>query len=244
MRLAILTPFEGKGWVLDRWLAALRAAALPEDTVLLWLCNAIGDAGFSLRLQEATVSLPAILWHDATRIEDVTPIIAKDSTVARLWRELRLRLPEDVTHVLCLEDDVIIGPATIGDLLTLSTDGMMVVGAPVPLRGEAYPADWLPAAVDWLSFGCTLFPRMLFDAISLRAGKDQAPPIRGYDNWAGDEIRALGARLIAAFTVRVQHLARPSMVARAGLPVSAESEKRKRVHGRNESYAHHAWRGQ
>jgi len=229
MRLAILTPFEGKGWALEPWLASVRAAGLPEGTELLWLCNSADD-GFYRSLEAAAATVPerVTLWRDTERIDEATPMIAKDSTVARLWREIRSRIPADVTHVLCLEDDVIIGADTLTGLLALCPDEITVVGSPVP---EYVPTGlymaWLhvgdpaiaktsprgdsPAEVDALSFGCTLYPRSLFDQLSLRPGKDRRPPFWGYDNCAGEDVKALGGTVIAAWNLPVEHLARPGI---------------------------------
>jgi len=236
MRLAILTPFEGKGWALDGWLSALRSAVRPEGTTFLWLCNSADD-DFCLRLEEAARTLPVTLWRDTERIAEATAMITKDSTVARLWREMRSRLPADLTHVLCLEDDVISSPSMITDLLALCLDEMVVVAAPVPVRGltirASSPMGPFPSEANWSSFGCTLFPRPLFDAITLRSGKGQPLPFRGYDNWVGDEIRALGGKVIIAMNMPVEHLAQPGMAA----------PKRKRERNRTASYAYRAWRG-
>jgi len=239
--LAILTPFAGKTWALDRWLTAVRAANLPADTQLIWLCNS-PDEDFRQRLGDAAATIPwdVMLWQDANRATG-SGFFSVDDTVSRLWRELRKRIPVDIGQILCLEDDILPAGGAVAELLAVSAQygPMAAIGAPVPervpgsgaymvwrhpvtsggeARAEGYePVRVTPAEVGGLSFGCTLFPRSLFDLLSLRADPvrvmtpDKHNP-RGfwdYDNEACDEVRRRGGYIIAAWGVKVEHMEHP-----------------------------------
>jgi len=225
--LAVLTPFEGKSWALDRWLGALRVAALPAQTQLLWLCNSDDDA-FYQRLEAAshTMPWPVTLWQDPHK-ETGGPV--KDWTVAYLWRELRKRTPSETQRVLTLEDDVLLMPGTVAALFALPAEhgsNSTVVAAPVPSRiggqsrdgvwvyGKGYgdhtvaPRTGATDRVDWCTFGCTLFPRGLFDRIPLIADLNPGPYC-SYDHYACEYVRGRGGQIIAVWEARVGHMVHP-----------------------------------
>lgn len=270
--LAVLTPFEGKTWALDRWLGALQAANLPADTHLVWLCNS-PDPVFFRRLEQAslTMSWPVTLWQDAHKVSGPTPMHVKWDTVAYLYRELRVRLPEDVTHVLCLEDDVMLSPGTVGVLLAEAVEhGSMTVitGAPSNVSVEALCGIWVhtmgarPAAqsektarIDCCWFGCTLFPRALFDRLPLTSDWQRS---LGYDSKAGPDTYQLGGQMVAVWEARCVHMEHPTILDapirqlprafddfRAGNTDPRRNDKHAAAQQRKgrESSAHRAWRG-
>ena len=282
--LAVLTPFEGKAWALDRWLGALRQTGLPEGTRLVWLCNSPDD-DFYRRLGDAAAAMPwdVTLWQDTNRATG-SGFFPTDDTVSRLWRELRKRIPGvDIGHILCLEDDVLLAGGVVAELLAVSAQygPMAAIGAPVPervpssgaymvwlhpatsggeVRAEGYePVRATPVEVGGLSFGCTLFPRSLFDLLSLRADpvrvmtpdKHNSRGFWGYDNEACDEVRRRGGQVIAAWGVVVCHMERPAVSSApiqkpfhgGNSPRPQETQKQKIARNRRMSYYERAWRG-
>jgi len=269
LRLAVLTPFEGKGWALDRWLGALKAAELPADTQLVWLCNSADDA-FYQRLEAAshTMPWPVMLWRDSTKVTGPT-VHTKDATVAYLWRELRKRIPSEASRVLTLEDDVLPSPGTVAALFALAEEhgaDITVAVTPVPCRvsGQSPDGAWVyrdggtyhaerhgrSGRVDCATFGCMLYPRSLFDRLPLLVSADSLRP--GYDNQAGRDTYRLGGQMIAGWEIHVEHMEhppdRPATAHYAGAaretvrPQETQAQKIRRA--RQPSYAQRAWRGQ
>ena len=233
LAIAILTPFEGKDWALDFWLAALdEIRHFPVERVdLIWLDNS-GDEAFGARLRAAAEE------RGAKVIEHSHRLATKNETVAALWRLLRREVASDVKYVVCLEDDVLPpedGLIRLWNLLRTRPEPLRAASGAVPYaypeggcetlfwqivtrrvypEGDACndPAVTIASAgrrgleeqeIDACGFGFLLVEREALDTVSLAA---HGPSGLCYDQNFGHELRKLGWKLVGDWGCTCEHL--------------------------------------
>ena len=229
---AVCTPFSGKAWALDRWLASWRVLDMPKHAHVLWLCNAEDDSFWQRLQHEAHLvrqDYPNLqLWRDMHRYG------AKDRQVAELWRQIRTRVPDGCEFVFALEDDVLPDPEAFSAMVKTwaGRGGADIVGVPVGhiyQYGEVTALAWDYARttagvqvgpgiqvrearrhseaseVGGISFSCTIFPAKVFGQATLTHGLDDYIA-SGYDHVFCLEAAEMGAKCVALWQIGATHL--------------------------------------